>query len=100
MALEFKTSAGINELKTDGDYGPLKISGNQREGYNFYAHNTFDGATIKLQVSYNEGSNWVDITDSTLTAEGQILLNLRGSFLLRANISSAGASTDIRAGIS
>jgi len=61
---------------------------------------TFDGATVKLQLSPDDGTTWVDVgTASTFTAAGGAGFTVN-SCKLRINISDAGASTVVSAWIS
>jgi hypothetical protein len=57
------------------------------------AEGTFDGGTVSLEAR-RPGRDWVTITDSEFTAEGQSMLN-GGSFDIRGALSGAGASTDV-----
>lgn len=57
---------------------------------------TFDGSTVKVQVSPDEGTTWIDTTTS-LTAAGVVEVTYGEGMLLRLNLSSAGAATSINA---
>mgnify|MGYP003147572087 CR=1 FL=1 len=61
---------------------------------------TFDGATVKLQLSPDDGTTWVDVgTASTFTAAGGAGFTVNAC-KLRINISAVGASSEISAWIS
>ena len=61
---------------------------------------TFDTSTVKLQMSPDGGTTWVDVgSDSTFTAAGAAGFALN-SCKVRVNVSSVGASTDVDAWIS
>ena len=56
---------------------------------------TFDGATVSLEASYDDGE-WVPCgADTSFTEAGLILLELSSGFILRGSVSSAGGSTDV-----
>ena len=64
----------------------------------FIVEGTWNGATGKLQVSPDGGTTWVDVgSDVTLTADniGNFELNGVSNFQIRADLSSAGASTSL-----
>tara|TARA_R100001086_G_scaffold248981_2_gene187264 strand:+ start:61 stop:369 length:309 start_codon:yes stop_codon:yes gene_type:complete len=66
----------------------------------FVVSGTFDSATVKLQMSPDSGTTWIDVgTASTFTVDGAASFSLN-SCKVRANVSSAGASTDVSAWIS
>lgn len=61
---------------------------------------TFDGATVKLQMTPDEGTTWIDVRDLggvviSLTTNRVVPLSVSYNEKLRANISGAGASTDL-----
>lgn len=63
---------------------------------------TFDGASVKVEVSAN-GIDWVDATNDsgavlTFTAKGVSNINVHGAHI-RFNVSSAGASTSLNGAI-
>lgn len=60
-------------------------------------YGTWDGATAKLQMSPDEGSTWVDVTDASFTADGAVIVVLTYPMLLRMHIASAGGSTSLTA---
>ena len=64
----------------------------------FIVEGTWNGATVKLQVSPDGGTTWLDVgSDVTLTAAGIGNFELGGSsnFKIRADLSSAGGSTSL-----
>lgn len=62
------------------------------------ARGTFDGATVKIQVS-DDGTNWVDLQYAAFTAAIATLMELPINTLIRANVASAGAGTSITVAI-
>ncbi|MFN8692901.1 MAG: hypothetical protein ACK5XX_00645, partial [Holosporales bacterium] len=63
----------------------------------FYVAGTFAGAVVKLQASFDLGSNWIDIPDASFTAPSAVNFNL-GKAQLRANIASVTGTTSVTAG--
>lgn len=59
--------------------------------YTVYATGTFDGATMKLQISM-DGTNWVDVTSFTTGAA--VLAEFNANFA-RGVVSTAGATTNL-----
>ena len=59
---------------------------------------TFDGATVKIQVS-DDGTNWVDLQYASFTAATAVIMDLPINTLIRANVASAGAGTSITVAI-
>lgn len=59
---------------------------------------TFDGATVKIQVS-DDGTNWVDLQYAAFTAAIATLLELPIGTQIRANVSGAGAGTSLTVAI-
>lgn len=82
-----QTANGQSETITwHGGTGTLVVAG------------TFDGATVSLQCSPDNGTTWIAVgTDSTLTAAGVAVFQLSPGNLLRLDLSIAGASTSITA---
>lgn len=64
----------------------------------FHAFGTFGGASVNLQASFDNGTNWFDIPDTTLTQRGLMNVTLANT-LLRANLTGAGGTTSVSAGI-
>ena len=66
------------------------------------AAGTFGGGTLALKISVDNGSTWEAVTDGTtaasLTATGQINVELHGSFLVRVTLSGA-TSPNIASGL-
>ena len=59
----------------------------------FMAAGTWDSATLKLQMSPDEGTTWFDVgTDTTLTADGIGNFDL-GVCDIRANLTVTGTSS-------
>jgi hypothetical protein len=59
------------------------------------ASGTFNGATVKLQASFDGGTTWIDAgADATFTAPGLANFSL-GPCKLRGVLSGAGGSTSI-----
>lgn len=63
----------------------------------FFVTGTFAGATVKLQVSFDQGTTWIDIPDASFTSASAVNFNL-GKALLRANLAGATGTTSINAG--
>lgn len=63
----------------------------------FYAQGTFDGATVQVQVSFDNGVTWLNISDASLTSAGAFNLEI-GAVLIRAVLTDAGGNTNITAG--
>ncbi len=63
----------------------------------FIVTGTFDTASIVLELSA-DGTNYTSGTSGTLTAEGAVSFSV-GPCLLKATLSSVGASTSINAHI-
>lgn len=59
---------------------------------------TFDGCTVKLQVS-RDGTTFHDLKDASWTAAVATLITLPQGYLIRAVLSSHGASTSVSATI-
>ncbi len=59
---------------------------------------TFDTATAKLQLKDHDG-NWIDIPDASSTASEAYTMRLPAETIVRAVVSSVGASTSIDMGI-
>ena len=61
----------------------------------FMAKGTWDTATLKMQMSPDEGTTWIDIgTSVTFTSDGIGNFEL-GPSDIRADLSSVGASTSL-----
>ena len=68
----------------------------------FIVEGTWNGATVKLQVSPDGGTTWLDVgSDVTLTADniGNFELNGVSNFQIRADLSSAVGSTSLDCGM-
>ena len=64
----------------------------------FIVEGTWNGATVKLHVSPDGGTTWLDVgSDVTLTDDGIGNFELGGSsnFKIRADLASAGGSTSL-----
>ena len=66
----------------------------------FVGDGAFDTATLKLQMSPDDGATPIDVTGVALTADGhKDIPPLGAGVKVRANLASVGASTDINARI-
>ncbi|MEQ8746956.1 hypothetical protein [Pyruvatibacter sp.] len=64
----------------------------------FFAHGTFDGGTVVLEASFDNGTNWIIVgPDATFTAPGAGNFRI-GLCKLRVSLSGA-TSPDVTAGI-
>ena len=61
----------------------------------FTVTGTFDGATVALQVSHDDGITWVAVASGAFTAAGTLRMQLGADMKIRAVITSAGASTSL-----
>ena len=66
---------------------------NKSEKYTVIVFGTFDGCTVKLQASA-DNSTFVDIPSASWTSATVVNLEMHVPFI-RANLSSAGASTSV-----
>lgn len=58
-------------------------------------HGTWDGATVNLEASLDDGTTWSTFTGYSYTADAfKVLWTTRG-MMVRASIASAGASTSL-----
>lgn len=55
----------------------------------------FDGATVGLEVSGDNGNSWVPVSSPTLIAPGVEPFRARPGMLVRATLASAGESTSV-----
>jgi|TARA_Y100000034_G_scaffold132026_1_gene194060 hypothetical protein len=66
----------------------------------FVGYGTWDTSTLKLQMSPDGGTTWIDVTGVSLTADGHKDIPPLGSgVLVRANLASVDASTSVSARI-
>lgn len=64
------------------------------------ARGTWDGATVTLKFSTDDGTTWDSVgVDTVFTSNGGGNVWLSGKALIRFDLTNAGASTDITAGI-
>ena len=68
--------------------------------WEFSAWGTWDGATIKLQHSPDGGTRWIDSADTNASAvsftnDGAAEIRIPYGQLIRANLASAGAATNL-----
>lgn len=59
----------------------------------FQLAGTWDGATITLQTSLDDGTTWTALTGHAYTSDTAKVIWTTRSMLIRATISSAGAAT-------
>jgi len=59
---------------------------------------TFDGATVKIQVS-DDGTNWIDLQYASFTTAVAVLMDLPINTQIRANVAGAGAGTSVTVAI-
>jgi hypothetical protein len=68
------------------------------------AWGTFDGATVALQVSPDNGTTWLAcegarVAAASLTAAGTVIVDVPAGLSVRAAITSAGAGTVVSASL-
>ena len=83
---------------TTGNQSVLKIenTANFAKWYNLYAHGIWDGATIITKISPDEGTTWDEAGEyTTFTQNGGGRLLLNPGFLVRGDLSDAGALTNL-----
>lgn len=57
---------------------------------------TWDTSTMKLQYTIDGGTTWKDVVSGSLTANGQLVLDVSAlPKTMRVNLSSVGAGTDV-----
>jgi hypothetical protein len=61
---------------------------------------TFDSGTVKLQVSYDAGTTWIDATDDfgdviAFTANGTKAIWFGGAPLIRVNLAGSSGGTSV-----
>jgi len=64
-----------------------------------YVWGTWDGATVTLQASPDNGTTWIDLEDATFTQNTVTNITLHTMNQIRASISGAGGSTSLNAKI-
>lgn len=78
---------------TNGNNGGNYIL--QTHIFSIASFGTFNGCTVALEVSLNNGTNYVFADDTAFTAEGVKTIQLKPGAYLRGNVTNAGASTNI-----
>ncbi len=77
------TAAASSAIEWEGGLGHMVVTG------------TFDGATVALQISPDDGSTWQDVGgDASITAAGAVSFEINPC-QLRLNLTSAGGSTSV-----
>jgi len=66
----------------------------QSQDYSVFVYGTFDGATVKLEVSPDEGVNWFD-TGLAITAQSVANVEIRAAHV-RGVVSGGGGSVAIQ----
>jgi hypothetical protein len=89
------SSGTAQEFRGDPGSGASKRGGLVTEAW-LEASGTFNGATLTLETSSDEGVTWINHTDTAQTAAGAlaIFLPTRG-LLVRGKVTSAGGSTSV-----
>ena len=83
QVLTTATSGSSSTLNLPGGVGQMVVGG------------TFDSCTVKLQVSPDGGTTWIDVGgDASVTEAGVVNFDLN-SCEIRLTIASAGSSTSI-----
>ena len=62
----------------------------------FAVQGTWDTSTLKLQVSFDGGTTYLDVTDASFTADGYKVFELP-ICKIKANLASVGGSTSVGA---
>jgi len=78
---------------SDGPSGLIDWRGGEGT---FAVWGAFGAATCKLQVSFDAGSNWIDVENTALTAAAAKNFRLPVC-MLRADLSGAGGGTSVSA---
>ena len=60
-----------------------------------YAFGTFDTSTVKIQVSPDGGTTWIDKSDVSFTSADYQSLQLAAGVLIRGNLASVGGSSSV-----
>ena len=82
---EFKIKHKVRDLEGNSE----------RQIFTVGAQGTWDGATLKLEFSFDGGTVWHEDSNLTFTANGSSVSELSRNTLIRATLSSAGASTSV-----
>ena len=84
-------------LEGDDSTGdPIIVWMGSRDPYHkIVARGTFDGATVTLQSSLDQGTTWHDVEDYVFTEKGVRTILLPEVALVRGEIASAGSGTSI-----
>lgn len=72
-----------------------RSSYNYRDG-SLYVDGTFNGATVQLQASPDDGTTWFDVTGGSFTSKQAKELSISATHL-RINVSGGGGSESINA---
>jgi hypothetical protein len=62
----------------------------------YYAGGTFGGATVTLEVSFDQGNSWLALGDAALTQQGAVNFQLP-NVMLRAVVANATGTTSVTA---
>lgn len=87
----------LDSQTTDGDGTTIDWTGNH-EG-TIQVSGTWDGATVTVYGSLDDGTTWASPTNGTFTADKIVEFQM-GTGKVKATITSAGASTDLSAWVS
>lgn len=83
---------------TDGSQSTLYLGNTLIYGsyYNIFAYGTWDTATLKLEVSPDGGTTWMEYgTTATFTANGWAKVELNPGITIRGSVSSVDTETDL-----
>jgi hypothetical protein len=65
--------------------------------YNIFAYGTWDTATLKIQISPDNGTTWIDYASLSYTANAAATFDAAPGALVRAHLASVGATTSLTA---
>lgn len=89
------TTTGV-PAALDGNYPSDGQSVNARKFW-LFVYGTWDGATMKLQFSPDNGTTWFDYTSGSFTANGFVSVTGGVGLIWRVNLSNDGATTSLTA---
>lgn len=78
-------------LTTDGPGNSIAVQGSQILSYG----DTFDGASVSLELSLDEGSTWRPVPESEQTEPVVVSTAVLPRCLIRPVVSDAGGSTSV-----
>ena len=84
----------LTAVAANGSGTAQAIKGNTMFEFNTaFAWGTWDGATVILEVSPDEGTTWIAVTDLTFTENSMINVNLAVGIEVRGTVSGVGTSS-------